>query len=72
MSQSQNLTELSQRIGSEFKNYLPISGGQISGALIMNNQHIQGANYVYAKQVNIGSSIASSSAATEILIKQNG
>ena len=72
MSQSENITALAQRVGTEFKNYLPTSGGSMTGPLVMGNQHIQGANYVYAQQYNIGSSIGSTKPATEILIKQGG
>ena len=72
MSQSENITALAQRVGTEFKNYLPTSGGSMAGPLVMGNQHIQGANYVYGQQFNIGSSIGSSKPATEILIKQGG
>ena len=44
----------------------------MKGALNMGNQHINGANYVYAQWYSIGASIASSTAAKEILIKQGG
>ena len=72
MSQSENITALAQRVGTEFKNYLPTSGGSMTGPLVMGNQHIQGANYIYGQQFNIGSSIGSTKPATEILIKQGG
>ena len=72
MSQSENITALAQRVGTEFKNYLPTSGGTMTGPIVMGNQHIQGANYIYGQQFNIGSSIGSTKPATEILIKQGG
>lgn len=51
---------------------LPLAGGTMTGALNMGGQHINGANYVYAQWYSIGASIASSTAAKEILIKQGG
>ena len=61
-----------QFVQSATSKCLPLEGGTMKGALNMGNQHINGANYVYAQWYSIGASIASSTAAKEILIKQGG
>ena len=72
MTQSEKISALATRVGSEFKKYLPLAGGTMTGALNMGGKHINGAKYVYGQWFNIGAGIASSSPASEILIKQGG
>lgn len=54
------------------ENYLAKTGGTLTGALDLGGNHLNGVNYLYANWYHFGGSIASQTAATEILIKQGG